>query len=183
METTWKVTEADRDDAGRIRVSTDEPRSLADLLPKPETIKQDAQRQRLARSEAAGLAAVVLIAAFILIYARSTPDAPPASPRPAATAVPTLAPTVAPTIAPTVAPTAAPVPTVEPPPPEPAPVAVPVAAPVSAPQPTQCAEVGIPGKMASACGIDSLETLQQQAQANWTAQYGAQYARETPTTR
>lgn len=135
METTWKVTEADRDDAGRIKVEATEPRSLADLLPKPEPVKLDMQRQRLTRSEAAGLAAVALLAAFVLVWARSVPDAPPAPPKPAATAVPTLAPTVAPTAAPTALPTVAPVPTAEPPPPEPAPVAVPVSAPVAAPAP------------------------------------------------
>lgn len=49
-------------------------------------------------------------------------------------------------------------------------------APVSPPQPviqpTQCAEVGIPGKMTSACGYDDLATLQAQAQAAWLEQYG-----------
>lgn len=129
METTWKVTEADRDAQGKIKTDATEPRSLADLLPKPEPIKQEFQRQRLTRSEAAGLAAVALLAAFVLVWARSIPDAPPAPPRPAATAVPTRAPTVAPTTAPTALPTVAPAPTVEPPPPEIAPVVVPVVAP------------------------------------------------------
>lgn len=103
METTWRITEADRDSEGNIKLNATtpaEPRSLADLLPQPETIKRDAARQRLTRSEAAGLAAVALLAVAIMAYARATPDAPPAAPRPAATAVPTLAPTSAPTAAP-----------------------------------------------------------------------------------
>lgn len=128
METTWKVTEADRDDAGRIKVEVTEPRSLADLLPKPEPVKQEFRPQRLTRAEAAGLAAVALLAAFVLVWARSVPDTPVPT-RPVATAVPTLAPTAAPTAAPTVLPTVAPAPTVEPPPPEAAPVVVPVSAP------------------------------------------------------
>ncbi|HEU5103499.1 MAG TPA: hypothetical protein VFU22_30980, partial [Roseiflexaceae bacterium] len=59
----------------------------------------------------------------------------------------------------------------------PRPTARPVAAPASAPAPTQCAEMGIPGKRAVVCGTESLESLQQQAQAEWTRLYGSQYAR------
>jgi hypothetical protein len=47
MQTTWKVTPADRDEQGSIKVATDapaEPRSLAELLPTPENIKQEAAR-------------------------------------------------------------------------------------------------------------------------------------------
>lgn len=133
METTWIVTEADRDEQGKIKVQDTEPRSLADLLPKPETIKQDAARQRLTRQEAAGLAVVALLASFVLVWAKATPDAPPAPPRPAATTVPTLAPTVASTAVPTAAPTA--IPTAAPTDPPPAPVEKPVAVPVAAPVP------------------------------------------------
>jgi hypothetical protein len=133
MQTAWKVTEADRDDAGKIKVASDEPRSLADLLPKPSEVKQDARRQPWTRVELATLAGVALIAAFVVIYAWSVPNTPPAPP----VARPTLVATLAPTSAPTVPPTAAPVPTAPPlPPPPPAvvePVAVP--APVAAPVP------------------------------------------------
>src|SRR5262245_27624807 len=103
METTWRITEADRDEAGKIRVEAPaEPRSLDDLLPKSGEIKQDAQRQRLTRSEAAGLTVVCLAAMFIIVYAYTTPTAAPVSlPTPAATAVATMQPTIAPTVAPT----------------------------------------------------------------------------------
>lgn len=69
MQTTWKVTEADRDEKGNIKLGDTpvEPRSLADLLPKPETIKQDATRQPRQRAELATLAAVALMAAFVLV--------------------------------------------------------------------------------------------------------------------
>ena len=44
MDAIWKITEADRDVAGKVEVNSAtpvEPRSLADLLPKPEAIKQE----------------------------------------------------------------------------------------------------------------------------------------------
>jgi hypothetical protein len=105
MSTTWRITEADRDEQGFVKASAPaEPRSLADLLPKPEEIKQDARRQPWTRTELATLAAVVLCAAFVLIYAWATPTAPPVPPVPRVTAVATLQPTSAPTAAPTPAP-------------------------------------------------------------------------------
>ena len=61
MQTAWKVTEADRDDKGSIKVGSDEPRSLADLLPKSEPIKQDTTRQAWTRAEVATLASVTAI--------------------------------------------------------------------------------------------------------------------------
>lgn len=94
-----QFTEADRDDRGFVKAPA-EPRSLADLLPKPSDIKQDAQRQPWTRKELAGLGAVALMALFILIYAWATPTAPTAPPVPRATAVATAQPTTAPTAAP-----------------------------------------------------------------------------------
>jgi hypothetical protein len=40
------------------------------------------------------------------------------------------------------------------------------------PPPTRCAEVGIPGKMISACGDADLSVLQEQAQQQWLDLYG-----------
>jgi hypothetical protein len=40
------------------------------------------------------------------------------------------------------------------------------------PPPTQCAEVGIPGKMVSSCGYDDLATLEAQAKQQWISTYG-----------
>lgn len=103
MDGTWKVTEADRDAAGNITVdgiAPAEPRSLADLLPKPEAIKQDAKRQPWTRKELATLAAVALCAAFVLVYAWATPRAPTAAPTPRATAGATVQPTAPPIEAP-----------------------------------------------------------------------------------
>lgn len=111
MDTTWKVTEADRDAAGSIKVDSippAEPRSLADLLPKPAQIRADAQRitpHKMTRIEWATLAVVALCAAFVLMFAWATPRAPTAAPTPRATAVAT-APAVVPTSAPTAAPAA-----------------------------------------------------------------------------
>src|SRR4051812_23137922 len=97
MDVTWKVTEADRDSQGNIKLNS-EPRSLADLLPNPEAIKQDAKRrQPWARSELADLAVVALCAITITAYAWWTPTA---APTPRQTAVPTFQPTAAPTTAP-----------------------------------------------------------------------------------
>mgnify|MGYP001604300843 CR=1 FL=1 len=142
MQTAWKVTEADRDDKGSIKVASDEPRSLADLLPKPEkTINYNIinGRQPWTRSELATLAAVALLAAFVVIYAWATPSAPVAERVARPTLIPTLAATSAPTSVGGIsggnimlppAPTTTPVvPTLEPA--EPAPVAVPVAAPAA----------------------------------------------------
>lgn len=75
-------TDEDRDEQGFVKVPAPaEPRSLADLLPKPESIRKDAQRitrQKFTRGEMAALAAVALMAAFVLLYAWSTPTAPQA---------------------------------------------------------------------------------------------------------
>lgn len=237
-----QFTEADRDDRGFVKAPATpaEPRSLADLLPKPAEIHADAARpvpQKMSRQEMAALAAVALMAAFIVVYAWATPNAPTAPPRQLVTAVAT-APAVVPTVAPTAAPAAlvgyfdyrdlasvapitanqitrvvgtagdgwrlvdigsarvwiaadqvptgipaaAPLPDLAPRRPTPAPSAPapavqPGAAPVVAPAPTRCAEVGIPGKMAQACGTGDLASLQQQAQAEWTRLYGSQYAK------
>src|SRR6266540_3039213 len=99
MDTMWKITEADRDAAGNIKVGGDEPRSLADLLPTPKAIKQDARRQPWTRVELATLAAVALMAALVLIYAWATPGTPPAPPQARQTALPTVPATAAPTVA------------------------------------------------------------------------------------
>jgi hypothetical protein len=104
---TWRITEADRNADGKIISSAfgdapAEPRSLADLLPKPESIKQDArpQRQKLTRQELAMLAGVAILAVFILAWAWLTPSAPVADPTARPTLIPTLAATAAPTAAP-----------------------------------------------------------------------------------
>ncbi len=101
-----QFTEADRDDQGFVKApAPNQPRSLADLLPKPEEIKADAaRRQPWTRHELAGLAVVALMATFVLLYAWSTPRAPTAAPTARATTVATAA-----AVVPTVAPTAAPV--------------------------------------------------------------------------
>ena len=65
MHTTWKVTEADRDAAGSIKVdgvAPAEPRSLADLLPTPQSIKADAARRPMSKQEMAALSVVALMA-------------------------------------------------------------------------------------------------------------------------
>jgi hypothetical protein len=90
-----QFTDADRDDRGFIKAPA-EPRSLADLLPRSADIRQDAKRQRWTRGELASLVVVGLCAAFIVIYAWSTPTAPPATPTAVATVQPTSAPTAAP---------------------------------------------------------------------------------------
>lgn len=97
-------TDADRDEKGFVKVP--EPRSLADLLLTPEAIQADAQRitpRTLTRTEWVTLVAVALMAAFVLIYAWSTPQTPVA-PRSVPTAV--IMPTAAPA---TPVPTAAPI--------------------------------------------------------------------------
>lgn len=110
MDVTWKVTEADRDAADSIKVdgiAPAEPRSLADLLPKPAEIRADAaRRQPWTRAKLATLAAVALMAAFVIIYAWATPRTPTPAPTPRATAVATFQPTAAPTVPPTAAPAA-----------------------------------------------------------------------------
>jgi len=115
MDTTWKVTEADRDEQGSIKMSkildNPEPRSLADLLPRPSEVKQDAKRQPWTRLDAATLAVVGLCAAFVLVWAWSTPGTPPAPATARPTVLPTILATAAPTAAPTLAPTATAVPT------------------------------------------------------------------------
>lgn len=110
MQTTWKVTEADRNADGKIISSAfgdapAEPRSLADLLPKPEAIKQDArpQRQKLTKQEATALGGVAIVAVVILAWAWLTPSAPTAAPTARPTLIPTLAATAAPTAAPATA--------------------------------------------------------------------------------
>lgn len=92
-----QFTEADRDERGFVRT---EPRSLADLLPPVEAIKQDViVRQPLTRGEIAALVCVALCAVFVIVYAWATPTAPPV-------ARPTVQPTARATLAPTAAPTA-----------------------------------------------------------------------------
>jgi hypothetical protein len=109
MHTTWKVTEADRDAAGSIKVdgvAPAEPRSLADLLPTPQSIKADAQRaaRPMSKQEMAALSIVALMAAFVVVYIwRNAPAVP--APAPRTTAVAT-APAVVATIAPTAPPAA-----------------------------------------------------------------------------
>lgn len=49
---------------------------------------------------------------------------------------------------------------------------IPAATPPPPPPPTQCAEVGIAGKMVSACGYDDLSALEAQAKDKWIATYG-----------
>jgi len=101
-----QFTEADRDEHGRIKVARDEPRSLADLLPKPSEIRADAARivrQPPTRAEWAALIAVALIAAWIAIYAWSMPGAPTAREQPRATIMPTLLPSPLPVTPPAVA--------------------------------------------------------------------------------
>jgi len=98
--TTWTITPADRDEQGSIKVQSDEPRSLADLLPRPSEVTQDAKRQPWTRLDAATLAVVGLCAAFVLIYAWSTPRAPTVPPQARVTTVATLQPTAAPTVPP-----------------------------------------------------------------------------------
>lgn len=94
---TIRFTEADRNGQGRIRIASDEPRSLEDLLPMPAEIKQDARRQTWTWAELAGLAVVAAIALFILAYAWATPNVPTVAP-------PTFAATLQPTAPPTLAP-------------------------------------------------------------------------------
>ena len=103
MQTTWKITEADRDSQGRIKVAADEPRSLADLLPKPEAIRQDAKRQPHQRAELAGLAVVALCAIAIIAYAWGTPSAAPTPQIERATIMQPTVPAARPTVAPTAA--------------------------------------------------------------------------------
>lgn len=99
-----QFTPADRDASGFVSVAPPaaEPRSLADLLPKPETVKQDAKPLKLTRQELVTLGIVALLAVVIMAYAWSTERPQPApAPRPAAppTAIATVAPTLAPTAA------------------------------------------------------------------------------------
>jgi hypothetical protein len=226
-----QFTEADRDDRGFVKAPA-EPRSLADLLPKPSEIKADATRMPWTRTELATLVAVALCAAFVLVYAWATPNAPTAPPQQLVTAA-AIAPAVVPTVAPTAAPAALvayfdyrdpasvapitanqitrvvgtagdgwrlvdigsarvwiaadllptgipaadPLPDLAPRRPAPSAAVQPIAVPVVAQAPTRCADVGIPGKMAQACGTGDLATLEKQAQAEWTRLYGSQYAR------
>jgi hypothetical protein len=99
---TIRFTDQDRDAHGFVKASAppQEPRSLADLLPRPAEIKQDARRHSWTRAELAGLAVAALCAAFVLIYAWATPPAPPAPSQPRATPGSTAQPTAAATAAP-----------------------------------------------------------------------------------
>jgi len=107
---TLTIGPADRDAAGNIKLNSSastEPRSLADLLPTPAAVKQDAARvmpQRMSRGEMGALAIVGLVAVFILFYAWSTPTAAPAQIERAVIMPPTVPPA-----RPTAAPTAEPV--------------------------------------------------------------------------
>lgn len=96
-----QFTPADRGPDGKIRMP--EPRSLADLLPKPSEICQDAKRQPWTRQEIAALSIVTLCALFVLAYAWATPNVTTA-PQARQTAAPTVRPTEAP-----ITPTAPPV--------------------------------------------------------------------------
>jgi len=116
---TLNITNADRDEHGRIKL---EPRNLADLLPQPEAIRQDAARivrTTPTKHEVAAVATIALMSVFILVYAWQTPQvaqparalplptayvAPPPTiaPQPTMTPVPTAAPVVLPAVAPVV---------------------------------------------------------------------------------
>lgn len=193
---TLRITEADRDEKGRIRVE----RTLADLLPKQEgtTPTPVSRGEKLAL----GLVGLVLVA----IYAWGTSNPQPEIHSPAR---PTAAPTAVSTPVPRMEAYAAPggilLGTVEATRPmtptahygegwiqvdvkgsgliwikaiEGQPLTGPdlepkaTTAPVYVAQPpTQCAAVGVPGKMVSVCGYDDLATLQAQAHDQWIAEY------------
>ena len=95
---TLNITSADRDEHGRIIL--DRPRDLADLLPQPAAIRQDAARvvrQPPTKHEIAAIVAVTLMAAFVLIYTWQTPQtATPARALPLPTAYIAPQPTHAP---------------------------------------------------------------------------------------
>lgn len=94
-----QFTPADRDERGFIKVPpSEEPRSLADLLPTPEAIKQDATRvvrQKLTKQELALIFAAMLLAVFIVVSAWTTPETRTTSPVARPTALPTVQATAA----------------------------------------------------------------------------------------
>jgi hypothetical protein len=122
----WRVTEADRDAEGKIRVTPPE-RHLADLLPPTpaSAVEEETRRVRLGRLELAGGVLGLMLALMLIIFiervvpARQEERAPAAIPAlPAPTRVqpsPTRTPTRTPTPSPTAIP---PTPTVEPPTPQ-----------------------------------------------------------------
>jgi hypothetical protein len=122
----WRVTEADRDREGKIRVTPPE-RHLADLLPPTpaSAVGGETQRGRLGRLELAGsVLGLVLALALIVFIERVVPTrqgAPVVAPAlPAPTRVrpsPTRTPTRTPTASPTALPPT-PTPTLEPPTPQ-----------------------------------------------------------------
>lgn len=112
---TLHITEADRDERGRIKLA---PRNLADLLPQPDAIRQDAARivrKPATKHEFAAGAAIALLLVFLLVWTWQTPQAvKPASalPLPTAYIAPARAPAPQPTMTP--APTAMPLPAAAP---------------------------------------------------------------------
>ncbi len=116
MDTTWKVVEADRDSQGKIKVQSDEPRSLSDLLPKVEPPKMAAQRApyKLTRREMALLGVVALLCVYIIAQAAGAAPERVSAPVARPTIIATPAPTTAPTAPPTATPAATIVPTDEP---------------------------------------------------------------------
>jgi hypothetical protein len=101
METTWSVTEADRDERGSIKLNSAapaEPRSLADLLPSPAAMRAGAARittRSPSREEIGALAIVALAALFMLFYSSLTPTA---APRPQLDRATIMPPTIAPAL-------------------------------------------------------------------------------------
>jgi hypothetical protein len=120
----WKVTRADRDEAGKIKIG----RSLSDLLPATTVEDTAAPVSRRRERDAAMLVSGVLVGvALFALIGRSSPA--PAAPR-APLAVPTALPTATTTMTATPAPTVMPQPTA---------TAVPTEAPaLFAPPPTPC---------------------------------------------
>lgn len=101
---TLRITEKDRDAQGRIIV---EPRSLADLLPTPASIKASAQPQPWTRQEKIGAGIFALAVCLFLLYAwQSGARVRPAMLPPAVISTPTV---YLPQVAVGTAPTATPV--------------------------------------------------------------------------
>jgi hypothetical protein len=73
-----RFTAADRDDQGFIKTAPAEPRSLADLLPTPQSIQADAQRKPTTKGEQAMMmvALIGFVVALVLRFGMSGDDAP-----------------------------------------------------------------------------------------------------------
>ncbi len=109
--TTWTPTAADRDESGKIKLTQDTPRSLADLLP-PSVAAVAAParpaapavsgRVQLAVAISAGLLLVFALSYLIGMRSPAAPAATPPSPAPSPVASP-AAPTAAPQVAAVVA--------------------------------------------------------------------------------